>query len=321
MGFDCAFGQVEAAGGGGDIHLVEVIEGEDLAVFGREALDGFADGGALVAVFQAAVDGVRIGGLMDLVEGQSDGRKAAQFGAVEIGGKREEPGGEGGLLPPGGEFAIGAEEGLLGHLLGAATVAAEAVGEIDERRLPAADDALEGARVAGKNAGCVLLVFRGAGIIGARSIWSPQSSVTDQQASRVAFSFYARAEILKRKRNRTAQPAVPRYEAIEGGVSMYHIGPDVAVFFFLAVAAVAVFTFLAIATYSGNRQVERTEYYKAEMMKKIAEMGGERNPALEYLREQERIEGGQTDWRAQTGWTDQYRRGAGVDDLSEGDCA
>ncbi len=65
--------------------------------------------------------------------------------------------------------------------------------------------------------------------------------------------------------------------------------PGVAVFVFLAVGAIALFTFLAVATYSGNRQVERTEYYKAEMMKKIAELGGERNPALEYLREQERI--------------------------------
>ena len=72
---------------------------------------------------------------------------------------------------------------------------------------------------------------------------------------------------------------------------MNAFGPDVSVFFFLAVAAIALFTYLAVATYSANRQVERTEYYKAEMMKKIAEMGGDRNPALEYLREQERIKG------------------------------
>lgn len=65
--------------------------------------------------------------------------------------------------------------------------------------------------------------------------------------------------------------------------------PGVAVFVFLSIGAVALFTFVAVAAYSGNRQVERTEYYKAEMMKKIAELGGERNPALEYLREQERI--------------------------------
>jgi len=66
-------------------------------------------------------------------------------------------------------------------------------------------------------------------------------------------------------------------------------GPSVAVFFFLAVGAVALFTFLSVATWTGTRQAEREAYYKAEMMKKIAEMGGDRNPAIEYLREQERL--------------------------------
>jgi len=65
--------------------------------------------------------------------------------------------------------------------------------------------------------------------------------------------------------------------------------PGVAVFIFLAVGAIALFTFLSVATWTGTRFAEREAYYKAEMMKKIAEAGGERNPALEYLREQERI--------------------------------
>jgi hypothetical protein len=65
--------------------------------------------------------------------------------------------------------------------------------------------------------------------------------------------------------------------------------PGVAVFFFLAIGAIALFTFLSVATWTGTRQNEREAYYKAEMLKKIAEIGGERNPALEYLREQERI--------------------------------
>jgi hypothetical protein len=60
-------------------------------------------------------------------------------------------------------------------------------------------------------------------------------------------------------------------------------------FLFLPVGAIALFTFLSVATWSGTRQAEREAYYKAEMMKKIAEMGGDHNPALEYLREQERI--------------------------------
>ena len=70
---------------------------------------------------------------------------------------------------------------------------------------------------------------------------------------------------------------------------MTHIGPDVAVFLFLAIGAIALFTFLSVATFAGSRQAEREAYYKAEMMKKISEAGGEHNPALEYLREQERI--------------------------------
>jgi len=70
---------------------------------------------------------------------------------------------------------------------------------------------------------------------------------------------------------------------------MHMMGPEVAVFFFLAIGAIALFTFLSVATFTGTRQAEREAYYKAEMMKKIAEVGGERNPALEYLREQERL--------------------------------
>jgi hypothetical protein len=65
--------------------------------------------------------------------------------------------------------------------------------------------------------------------------------------------------------------------------------PEMGVFLFLAIGAIALFTFLSVATSAGTRQAERESYYKAEMMKRIAEIGGDRNPALEYLREQERI--------------------------------
>lgn len=163
MSLDGALGQVEAVRGGGDIHLVKIVKGEYLAVFGWEALHGFADRGTLIASFQATVDGTRVDRLVDLVKRQRNGRKAAEFGAVEVGGEREQPGGEGGFLPPGCEVAVGAEEGLLRELFGAPTIMAEAVREIDEWRLPAADDAFERACIAGQNAGCVLLVFGGAG--------------------------------------------------------------------------------------------------------------------------------------------------------------
>ena len=63
----------------------------------------------------------------------------------------------------------------------------------------------------------------------------------------------------------------------------------VALYLFLAVGAIALFGFLSVATWTGTQYAEREAYYKAEMLKKIAEIGGESNPALEYLREQERI--------------------------------
>lgn len=63
----------------------------------------------------------------------------------------------------------------------------------------------------------------------------------------------------------------------------------VALYLFLAVAAIALFGFLSVATWTGTQQAEREAYYKAEMLKKIAEVGGTDNPAIEYLREQERI--------------------------------
>jgi hypothetical protein len=74
-----------------------------------------------------------------------------------------------------------------------------------------------------------------------------------------------------------------------GIMMMDRMDAGVALFFFLAIGAIALFTFLSVATWAGTRQAERESYYKAEMLKKIAEIGGERNPALEYLREKERI--------------------------------
>ena len=53
------------------------------------------------------------------------------------------------------------DKGLLGQLFGAPAIAAVAPGHIDERPLPAADDALEGLRVAGQDAGDIGLVAAG----------------------------------------------------------------------------------------------------------------------------------------------------------------
>jgi hypothetical protein len=96
-------------------------------------------------------------------------------------------------------------------------------------------------------------------------------------------------EIFERKRNRVVRGLVLLHEGTRRISMMRVIGPDVAVFLFLAIGAIALFTFLSVATYAGTRQAEREAYYKAEMMKKISETSGETNPALEYLREQERM--------------------------------
>lgn len=60
-------------------------------------------------------------------------------------------------------------------------------------------------------------------------------------------------------------------------------------FMFLSVASVALFSFVGVAAWTESRRREREAYYKSEMLKKIAESGAGGGPALEYLREQEKI--------------------------------
>jgi hypothetical protein len=61
-------------------------------------------------------------------------------------------------------------------------------------------------------------------------------------------------------------------------------------FFFLCVGAICCFSFLTVAMVAGVRQKEREAFYESETLKKIAEtQGGGTNPALEYLREKEKI--------------------------------
>ena len=52
---------------------------------------------------------------------------------------------------------------------------------------------------------------------------------------------------------------------------------------------IALLFFFAIRFLSRSPQAEREAYYHAEMIKKIAESGAGSAPAIEYLREQERI--------------------------------
>ena len=67
-------------------------------------------------------------------------------------------------------------------------------------------------------------------------------------------------------------------------------GPGVAVFFFLAVGALALFGFLAVAAWAGARSAERVAYYKNDMLKKLAESSGDgAKHTFEYLNEERRL--------------------------------
>jgi hypothetical protein len=62
--------------------------------------------------------------------------------------------------------------------------------------------------------------------------------------------------------------------------------PSLAIF--LSFAVVSLFSFLSIAAWAGTRHQERKDFYRSEMLKKLAEAG----PAavVEYLREEETLE-------------------------------
>jgi hypothetical protein len=66
-------------------------------------------------------------------------------------------------------------------------------------------------------------------------------------------------------------------------------------FLFLSILMICVFTFVSIAVWATERRKEREAYYKAEAMRRLAEMSGEgAKYAIEALREQERIEQGKS---------------------------
>jgi hypothetical protein len=54
---------------------------------------------------------------------------------------------------------------------------------------------------------------------------------------------------------------------------------------FLSFVVVAVFSFISIAAWSGTRHQERKDFYRTEMLKKLAETGP--GAVIEYLREEE----------------------------------
>jgi hypothetical protein len=57
---------------------------------------------------------------------------------------------------------------------------------------------------------------------------------------------------------------------------------------FLSFGSVSLFSFLAVAVWVGTRHQERKDFYRSEMLKKLAESGSA--AVIEYLREEERQE-------------------------------
>jgi Flp pilus assembly pilin Flp len=63
-----------------------------------------------------------------------------------------------------------------------------------------------------------------------------------------------------------------------------------AMFLFLSVVMVAVFSFLSVAVWTEARRKEREAYYKAESLRRVAEMPGEgAKYVIEVMKEDERI--------------------------------
>ena len=61
-------------------------------------------------------------------------------------------------------------------------------------------------------------------------------------------------------------------------------------FLFLSVLMISIFTFVSIAVWSESRRKEREAYYKAESMRRLAEMPGDgARQVIEAMREEERI--------------------------------
>jgi hypothetical protein len=57
---------------------------------------------------------------------------------------------------------------------------------------------------------------------------------------------------------------------------------------FLSFCVVALFSFISIAVWTGTRHQERKDFYRSELLKKLAESG--QGAVVEYLREEERQE-------------------------------
>lgn len=117
----------------------------------------------------------------------------------------------------------------------------------------------------------------------------------------------------------TAQPELWSYGLKRGDHPAEEEGvdrmwqPEVMVFVFLSVGAIALFSMISISTWSNARQKEREAYYKNDMLKKVSEAQGPgAASALELMREEARIEATRTRFGLQVGGLVTSGAGLGV---------
>ena len=71
----------------------------------------------------------------------------------------------------------------------------------------------------------------------------------------------------------------------------YYAKPEVMVFVFLAVGAIALYSYLSINSYVNGRRKEREAYYKNETVRRLTESAGAgADAAIALLREEDRLQ-------------------------------
>lgn len=98
---------------------------------------------------------------------------------------------------------------------------------------------------------------------------------------------------LQKKRNRPLEPLVipvANSQSLEFVMNDY-AKPEVMVFVFAAVAAIALYSYLSIVSFVNGRRKEREAYYKNETVRRLTEsQGAGADAAIALLREENRLQ-------------------------------
>ena len=97
----------------------------------------------------------------------------------------------------------------------------------------------------------------------------------------------------------------------------YYAKPEVMVFVFLAVGAIALYSYLSINSYVNGRRKEREAYYKNETVRRLTESAGAgADAAIALLREEDRLQTTPPAGRHQARRADHHGGGNRPHDLS-----